>query len=98
MVGTNIGAGPRDRALRAAWIGAGMVGGDHRGDRARGRAFPRAWLTLFGNDPGMLEAGAGYLRSVGPVYGLFGIGMALYFASQGAGRLSGRSAPPSCAS
>jgi len=24
---------------------------------------------------------------VGPVYGLFGLGMALYFASQGAGRL-----------
>ena len=35
----------------------------------------------------MLDAGARYLRIVGPVYGLFGIGMALYFASQGAGRL-----------
>jgi Na+-driven multidrug efflux pump len=35
----------------------------------------------------MLDAGARYLRIVGPVYGLFGFGMALYFASQGAGRL-----------
>ena len=26
-------------------------------------------------------------RAVGPFYGLFGLGMALYFASQGAGRL-----------
>jgi Na+-driven multidrug efflux pump len=35
----------------------------------------------------MLDAGARYLQTVGPVYGLFGLGMALYFASQGAGRL-----------
>jgi Na+-driven multidrug efflux pump len=35
----------------------------------------------------MLDAGTRYLHIVGPVYGLFGLGMALYFASQGAGRL-----------
>ena len=35
----------------------------------------------------MLEAGARYLRVVGPFYGMFGLGMALYFASQGVGRL-----------
>ncbi|RYF45201.1 MAG: MATE family efflux transporter, partial [Comamonadaceae bacterium] len=29
-----------------------------------------------------------YLRVVGPVYGFFGLGLALYFASQGAGRLA----------
>ena len=50
-------------------------------------AFPRAWLRLFDTDPAMLDAGARYLRAVGPFYGLFGLGMALYFASQGAGRL-----------
>ena len=70
-----------------------------RDDRRCGAAlFPLAWLTLFGNDPAMLEAGARYLRIVGPVYGLFGLGMALYFASQGAGRLLWPLAPPSCAS
>jgi len=36
----------------------------------------------------MLDAVARYLRVVGPFYGLFGLGMALYFASQGAGRLA----------
>src|SRR5262249_62372318 len=46
-----------------------------------------AWLNLFDRDPAMLEAGARYLQIVGPAYGLFGLGMALYFASQGAGRL-----------
>ena len=35
----------------------------------------------------MLQAGAAYLRIVGPAYGFFGLGLALYFASQGAGRL-----------
>ena len=28
-----------------------------------------------------------YLRTVGPFYGMFGLALALYFASQGAGRL-----------
>src|SRR5262249_18763673 len=49
--------------------------------------FPYAWLSLFGDDPMMLAAGARYLRVVGPFYGFFGTGLALYFASQGAGRL-----------
>ena len=35
----------------------------------------------------MLETGAAYLRIVGPAYGFFGLGLSLYFASQGAGRL-----------
>lgn len=35
----------------------------------------------------MLAAGATSLRIVGPFYGFFGLGLALYFASQGAGRL-----------
>jgi Na+-driven multidrug efflux pump len=48
---------------------------------------PRAWLSLFGTEPEMIDAGSRYLQAVGPVYGLFGLGMALYFASQGAGRL-----------
>ena len=49
--------------------------------------WPRAWLSLFGADPAMIEAGSAYLRAVGPFYGCFGFGLALYFASQGAGRL-----------
>jgi putative MATE family efflux protein len=87
MVGTNIGAGQRDRALRAAWIGAAIAAGLCETIGLAAAAFPHAWLSLFDTDPAMLEAGTHYLRAVGPVYGLFGLGMALYFASQGAGRL-----------
>jgi Na+-driven multidrug efflux pump len=50
-------------------------------------AFPHTWLSLFGTDPAMLDAGTHYLHAVGPFYGLFGLGMGLYFASQGTGRL-----------
>jgi putative MATE family efflux protein len=87
MVGTNIGAGRRDRALRVAWIGAAIAAGLCEIIGLTAAAAPRAWLSLFDNDPAMIDAGSRYLHAVGPVYGLFGLGMALYFASQGAGRL-----------
>jgi putative MATE family efflux protein len=87
MVGTNIGAGRRDRALRVAWIGAAIAAAICELIGLSAAAAPRAWLSLFDTAPAMLDAGTRYLHAVGPVYGLFGLGMALYFASQGAGRL-----------
>ena len=87
MVGTNIGAKRPDRALRVAWIGAAIAAGLCELIGLAAAAFPHAWLSLFGSDPHMIDAGTRYLQIVGPVYGLFGLGMALYFASQGAGRL-----------
>jgi putative MATE family efflux protein len=87
MVGTNIGAGQRERALRAAWTGAVIATGLAEAIGLAAAAAPHAWLALFDTDPAMLDAGSRYLRAVGPFYGLFGLGMALYFASQGAGRL-----------
>jgi putative MATE family efflux protein len=87
MVGTNIGAGRRDRALRVAWIGAAIAAALCELIGLSAAAFPVAWLSLFDTAPAMLDAGTRYLRMVGPAYGLFGLGMALYFASQGAGRL-----------
>ena len=87
MVGTNIGAGRPERALRVAWIGAAIAAGLCEIIGVSAAAAPRAWLSLFDTAPEMIDAGSRYLQAVGPVYGLFGLGMALYFASQGAGRL-----------
>jgi Na+-driven multidrug efflux pump len=87
LVGTNIGAGNRDRALRAAWIGGGISFGMTEAIGVAAALFPEAWLGLFDSDPAMIAAGSMYLRIVGPFYGFFGLGMALYFASQGAGVL-----------
>jgi Na+-driven multidrug efflux pump len=87
MVGTCIGAGQRQRALRAAWIGAAMAFAMTEAIGLWAAAFPQVWLGLFSDDPAMLAAGTLYLRTVGPFYGFFGLGLVLYFASQGAGRL-----------
>ncbi len=87
IVGTSIGAGQRERALRAAWIGAVMAFIVTEAIGLCAAAFPTAWLSLFDTDSQMLEAGGTYLRAVGPFYGMFGLALSLYFASQGAGRL-----------
>lgn len=87
MVGTCIGAGQRERALQATWMGAALAFGMAETIGLLAATFPHAWLTLFNSDPAMLDAGSRYLRTVGPVYGFFGVGLVLYFASQGAGRL-----------
>lgn len=88
LVGTNIGAGQRERALRIALTGGALAFAVTETIGIVAAIWPEAWLGLFGSDPHMLEAGAAYLRVVGPTYGFFGLGLSLYFASQGAGRLA----------
>jgi Na+-driven multidrug efflux pump len=87
MVGTNIGAGRLARARRVAWVGAGLAAAVTGSIGLFGACFPPLWLGLFSTNPDVLAVGAAYLRIVGPVYGCFGLGLALYFAAQGAGRL-----------
>ncbi len=87
MVGTNVGAGQHARARRIAWVGAGMAAAMTGTIGLAAALFPHAWLGIFSTEPAVLAAGASYLRIVGPTYGFFGFGLALYFASQGAGRL-----------
>ncbi len=87
LVGTNIGAGQRARALRIALTGAALAFALTEAIGLAAAIWPQAWLGLFGHDPRMIETGTAYLRSVGPAYGFFGLGLSLYFASQGAGRL-----------
>jgi putative MATE family efflux protein len=86
MVGTNLGAGNVGRAKRIAWTG-GLIGG------LIGTAMaliclllPEAWMGLFTTDPQVSAIGVAYLRIVGWSAPLFGLGLALYFAAQGAGR------------
>lgn len=87
MVGTAIGAGRRERALHVTWIGAAIAGCVTETIGVAAALFPAAWLGIFGDDPSMIATGTTYLRIVGPFFGFFGFGMALYFASQGAGRV-----------
>jgi Na+-driven multidrug efflux pump len=87
MVGTNIGAGQRERALRIAMTGGAVAFAVTEAVGVAAAIWPQAWIALFSTDPRVLATGASYLRIVGPTYGFFGLALALYFASQGAGRL-----------
>ena len=87
LVGTHVGAGRTERAKRIAWTGAAMAAVVSAVIGLGAAIFPAAWVTLFSADPGVLEAGSSYLRIVGPLYPMLGISVALYFASQGIGRV-----------
>ena len=87
LVCTNIGAGQRERALRIALTGGALAFLISETVGVAAAIWPQAWLGLFGHDPQMLATGVAYLRVVGPTYGFFGLGLSLYFASQGAGKL-----------
>jgi putative MATE family efflux protein len=87
MVGTNVGAGRLARAERIAWVGAGIAAGVTTVIGVTGALAPWLWMGMFTSNASVLMAGTMYLWIVGPFYGFFGLGLALYFASQGAGRL-----------
>ena len=85
LVGTNIGAGRADQAKHIAWIGGAFAASISLVIGVFVAIFPLAWVGLFSADPGVLESGTRYLRTVAPFYPLLAINVALYFASQGAG-------------
>jgi Na+-driven multidrug efflux pump len=87
MVGTNWGAGNYDRAHRIAWMGGATVGAACAAVGLLSALFPRVWMGLFTDDGEIVRVGASYLQIVGPIYGLYGFGMALYFATQGFGNV-----------
>src|SRR5579871_4186917 len=86
MVGTNVGAGLDARAKTTAWTGA-LIAGAISGVIGLVLALlPHLWIDLFSRDAEVYAAASRYLQIVGPAYSLYGAGLALYFASQGAGR------------
>ncbi len=87
LVGTNIGAGQYQRALRIGLCGGAIAFAITEAIGLATAIWPHAWLELFSADPRVIAAGSDYLHAVGPFYGFFGLGLALYFASQGAGRV-----------
>ena len=84
-VGTHVGAGRPERAKEIAWVGAALAASISLAIGATVWAFPLAWVGLFSTDAAVLNAGTQYLRTVAPFYPFLAVGIALYFASQGAG-------------
>jgi len=87
LVGTAIGAGNRGRALRVAWIGAILMAVLAAAIGLFGFACPGWFIGLFSTDASVLAIGTQYLRFVSPAYVFFGLGLGLWFAALGAGRV-----------
>jgi MATE family, multidrug efflux pump len=90
MVGMAMGARDIERARRVAWTAAGvavialgMIG-------LTVTIAPTTWSGLFTADPAVRASANLYLRLAGPGFAFVGLGLSLYFASQGSGRV----APP----
>ena len=89
LVGMAIGAGKIARARRAAWTASalafallGLLG-------AVLALAPDLWTSRFTQDAAVIAAAAVYFHWAGPCYGLFGLGLCLYFSSLGAGKVGG---------
>jgi putative MATE family efflux protein len=87
LIGMAMGAGKVARARGVAWTGAGVA------VVALGiiglvvTVAPDAWSGLFTGDPGVRTAANLYLRSAGWGFPFVGVGLSLYFASQGSGKV-----------
>lgn len=89
MVGMALGRGLVARARRVAWTGAALAAGLLGTVGVVVTAWPAAWAGWFSAQPAVLAQAESYLRHAGPGYAFFGLGMALYFSAQGAGRIGG---------
>ena len=87
LVGISIGAGDIYRAEKIGWVGglaAALLAGTIGLVLA---AFPNAWIPLFSDDPLVQTTATSYIQIVGPWFALHGLGLVLYFGSQGAGAM-----------
>ncbi|HYW64209.1 MAG TPA: MATE family efflux transporter [Bradyrhizobium sp.] len=89
MVGMAMGAGLVARARRVAWtagaasaLSVGLVG-------IVVALKPSLWVSLFTSDPGVTAAATSYFAWAGPAFAFFGLGVCLYFSSQGAAKVGG---------
>jgi putative MATE family efflux protein len=88
LVGVAAGAEAWARAARVAWTGAliafvmiGVLGWTVA-------LLPETWSRLFTSQPEVIAASVSFITHVAPFYCLFGLGLTLNFASQGAGRMT----------
>jgi putative MATE family efflux protein len=89
MVGMAVGAGDVPRARRVAWTAGGVTTSVLGVVGLLVALFPDLWVTIFTRDEQVLGYGRQFLHWAGPGFGFFGLGLTLYFASQGAGRMAG---------
>lgn len=89
MVGTAIGSGNVARARHIAWVAGALAASALAVIGLVVVMMPGVWVDIFTSSPTVREAAYSYLRVAGFGFGFFGLGLCLYFASQGAGRVGG---------
>jgi putative MATE family efflux protein len=89
MVGMAIGAHQIERARQVAWTGAGLSAAIIGVIGILVAVVSDAWSGLFTTDPNVRAVANLYLQLAGPAFALFGLGLCLYFASQGSGKVLG---------
>lgn len=89
MVGMALGAQLFERAKKVAWAGSLMSAALIGGIGLLVTVWPGVWSEMFTSNNTVLFHAHQYFKWVGPCYGFFAIGLCLYFASQGAGKLLG---------
>jgi Na+-driven multidrug efflux pump len=88
LVGIAAGAGAWHRAVKVAWT-AGLIAFFAMGAIGWAIALlPETWSHLFASDPAVIAASVACIVHIAPFYCLFGLGLTLNFASQGAGRMT----------
>ncbi len=87
QVGRHVGAGQWHEARRLAWRGGALVCATCAAIGIAAALRPDPWIGLFTDDPAVFEVARLALRIIAPAYAGLGLGMALYFASQGAARM-----------
>lgn len=89
MVGMAVGRGDVPRARRVAWVSGALSAAVVGVLGVLVALWPQLWSVLFTSKPEVLRYCAQYLSYAGPAYVFFGLGLTLYFASQGAGKVLG---------
>ncbi len=87
LVGRAVGQGDWETARRTAWVGGLMALALCSSVGVSVAIWPMAFATLFASDAEVAAIAARALSFIGPAFGGFGLGMAMYFAAMGAGRM-----------
>ena len=87
LIGVATGAGDISRGNRIARIASVIAFLATQSIGMLLAIVPSWWVHLFSSDPSVLVAGSTYFRVVAPSYGFFGVGLMLYFASQGRSKM-----------
>ena len=89
LVGMAIGAHKIARARRATWAAAALTSALLGALGLAVAIAPDLWTARFTQAPQVLASAALYFHWAGPCYGLFGLGLCLYFSSLAAGKVGG---------